>query len=113
MAAKSLILVENGNKAKTLKKLLGNSYTVFSTEGFLKAMPKSRLAIDEENNYAADYKTIRGQGSTLQTLRKATLDAGRIFIASNPNGEGEFFANQCCEIFGINEESRSSTALPK
>ena len=106
MAAKSLILVENGNKAKTLKKLLGNSYTVFSTEGFLKAMPKSRLAIDEENNYAADYKTIRGQGSTLQTLRKATLDAGRIFIASNPNGEGEFFANQCCEIFGINEESR-------
>lgn len=106
MAAKSLILVENGDKAKTLKKLLGSSYAVLSTEGFLKAMPKSRLAIDEENNYAADYKTIRGQGSTMKMLKKATLDAGRIFIASNPNGEGEFFANQCCEIFGINEESR-------
>ena len=106
MAAKSLILVENGNKARTLKKLLGNSYAVLSTEGFLKAMPKSRLAIDEENNYAADYKTIRGQGATMKLLKKATLDAGRIFIASNPNGEGEFFASQCCEIFGINEESR-------
>ena len=106
MAAKSLILVENANKAKTLKKILGSSYSIISTEGFLKAMPKSRLAIDEENNYAADYKTIRGQGPTLKLLKKATLDAGRIFIASNPNGEGEFFANQCCEIFGINEESR-------
>ena len=106
MAAKSLILVENGNKARTLKKLLGNSYAVLSTEGFLKAMPKSRLAIDEENNYAADYKTIRGQGATMKLLKKATLDAGRIFIASNPNAEGEFLANQCCEIFGINEESR-------
>lgn len=106
MAAKSLILVENGNKAKTLKKLLGNSYAVVSTEGFLKAMPKSRLAIDEENNYAADYKTIRGQGPTMKMLKKATLDAGRIYIASNPDGEGEFLANQCCEIFGINEESR-------
>ena len=106
MAAKSLILVENANKAKTLKKILGNSYSVLSTEGFLKAMPKSRLAIDEENNYAADYKTVRGQGENLKILKKATLDAGRIFIASNPNGEGEFLANQCCEIFGINEESR-------
>ena len=106
MAAKSLILVENGNKAKTLKKLLGTSYLVLSTEGFLKAMPKSRLAIDEENNYAADYKTVRGQGENLKLLKKATLDAGRVFIASNPNAEGEFFANQCCEIFGINEESR-------
>lgn len=106
MAAKSLILVENGNKAKILKKILGNAYLILSTEGFLKAMPKSRLAIDEENNYAADYKTIRGQGNTMKMLKKATLDAGRIFIASNPNAEGEFFANQCCEIFGINEESR-------
>ena len=88
MAAKSLILVENASKATTLKKLLGSSFSVLSTEGFLKAMPKSRLAIDEENNYAADYKTIRGQGENLKKLKKATLDAGRIFIASNPNGEG-------------------------
>ncbi len=106
MAAKSLILVENANKAKTLKKLLGNSYSVLSTDGFLKAMPKSRLAIDEKNNYAADYKTIRGQGPTLQKLKKATSDAGKIFIATNPNAEGEFLANQYCEIFGINEQSR-------
>ena len=108
MAAKSLILVESGNKAKTLKKLLGGLYTILSTEGFLKAMPKSRLAIDEANNYAADYKTIRGQGSTLQMLKKITSadDTGRIYIAANAGGEGEFWANQCCEIFGINEESR-------
>ena len=106
MAAKSLILVENANKAKTLKKLCGNSYSVLSTEGFLKAMPKSRLAIDEENHYAADYKTIRGQGPTLQKLKKVTLDAGRILIATNQNAEGEFLANQYCELFGINEKSR-------
>lgn len=104
MAAKSLILVESATKAKTLKKLLGSAFTVLSTEGFLKAMPKSRLAVDEKNNYAADYKTIRGQGSTLQMLKKETLNAGRIFIATNPNAEGEFLANQYCEIFGINEQ---------
>ena len=104
MAAKSLILVESTNKAKTLKKLLGGSYSVLSTEGFLKAMPKSRLAVDEKNNYAADYKTIRGQGPTLQMLKKATMDAGLIYIATNPNAEGEFLANQYCEIFGINEQ---------
>ena len=106
MAAKSLILVESANKAKTLKKLCGGSYSVLSTEGFLKAMPKSRLAIDEQNNYAADYKTVRGQGPTLQMLKKKTADAGRIFIATNPNAEGEFLANQYCGLFGINEESR-------
>ena len=106
MAAKSLILVESATKAKNLKKLLGSAYTVLSTEGFLKAMPKSRLAVDEKNNYAADYKTVRGQGPILQMLKKETLNAGRIFIATNPNAEGEFLANQYCEIFGINEQGR-------
>lgn len=111
MAAKSLILVENANKAKTLKKLLGSKYSILSTEGFLKAMPKSRLGVDEENDYTADYKTIRGKAEMLKKLRKSTLNAGRIFIATNPNFEGEFLANQFCQIFGINEQSRCRVCL--
>ena len=106
MTAKSLILVENSYKARTLKKLCGSAYSVLSTDGFIKALPKSRLGIDEENNYIANYKTVRGKGPIFKNLKKETLDAGLIFIASNPTPEGEFFANQCCELFGINEKSR-------
>lgn len=106
MAAKSLILVENSYKARTLKKLFGSAYSILSTDGFIKALPKSRLGIDEENNYTASYKTVRGKGPIFQDLKKETLDAGLIFIASSPTLEGEFFANQCCELFGINKKSR-------
>ena len=100
---KSLVLTDSAGKVRSLKKFLGNSYTVMSTEGFLKDLPKSRIGIDE--NYQPDYITVRGKGTLLAELRKATLNARRIFLATSPNLRGEFLARQLCEVFGVNPNS--------
>ena len=68
-------------------------------------MPRSRIGIDAENGYAPDYITVRGKGPLLKELRQKTTNAGRIFLATNPNAAGEFLALQCCELFGVNAKS--------
>lgn len=102
---KSVILVESTAKARTLRKFIARSYAVLSTEGFLKDLPKSRIGIDAEKNYSPDYITVRGQGTLLAQLKRETLNARRIFLATNPDARGEFLARQCCEIFGVNPKS--------
>ena len=100
---KSLILTDSAGKARTLKKFLGRSYSVISTEGFVKDLPKSRIGIDE--NYSPDYITVRGKGTLFAELKKETLNARRIFLATSPDLRGEFLARQFCEIFGVNQYS--------
>ena len=100
---KSLILTDSAGKARTLKKFLGRSYAVISTDGFLKDLPKSRIGIDE--NFQPDYITVRGKGPLLSELRKETLNARRIFLATSPDLRGEFLARQFCEVFGVNQYS--------
>ena len=102
---KSVILVESTPKARTLRKFIGRSFSVLSTEGFLKTLPKSRIGIEVEKNYLPDYITVRGQGHLLAELKYETLNARRIFLATNPDACGEFLARQCCEIFGVNPKS--------
>ena len=101
---KSVVLVESAAKARTLKKFVGRNYSVESTDGFLKDLPKSRIGVSED--YQPDYITVRGKGQLLSQLRRDTLNARRIFIATNPDAQGEFLARQFCEIFGINPNSR-------
>lgn len=100
---KSLIITDTAGKAKALKKFVGSRYSVISTDGFLKDLPKTKIGIDE--NFMPEYITVRGKGTILQELKRETLKARRIFFAMNPDDEGEFFAWQCCEIFGVNEKS--------
>ena len=100
---KSVILVESATKARTIRKFVGRSYAVLSTNGFLKNLPKSRIGVDE--NYQPDYITVRGQGQLLAELKRETLNARRIFLATNPDAQGEFLARQYCEIFGVNPKS--------
>ncbi len=102
---KSVILVESAAKARTLRKFVARSFAVLSTEGFLKDLPKSRIGVDAEKNYSPDYITVRGQGTLLAQLKRETLNARRIFLATNPDARGEFLARQCCEIFGVNPKS--------
>lgn len=102
---KSLILTESAGSARAIKKFASSTYSVISTEGFLRDLPRSRIGIDAENGYAPDYITIRGKGALLKELRQKTVNAGRIFLATNPNAAGEFLALQCCELFGVNEKS--------
>lgn len=106
---KSLILVESAMKAKTLRKFVGRYYSVLSTDGFLKDLPKSRIGVDD--NYQPDYITVRGKGKLLAELRKETLNARRIFLATNPDTQGEFLARQSCEVFGINPLSHCRISL--
>ena len=100
---KSVILVESATKAKTLRKFAGRAYSIMSTDGFLKDLPKSRIGVDD--NYQPDYITVRGKGQLLAELKKETLKARRIFLATNPDTQGEFLARQYCEIFGVNPNS--------
>lgn len=100
---KSLILTDSAGKARSLKKFLGRAYTVISTDGFLKDLPKSRIGIDE--NFQPDYITVRGKGPLLAELRRETLNARRIFLATSPDLRGEFLARQFCEVFGVNQYS--------
>ena len=106
---KSVILVESATKARTIRKFVGRTYSVLSTDGFLKDLPKSRIGVDE--NYQPDYITVRGKGSLLAELKRETLRARRIFLATNPDAQGEFLARQYCEIFGINPLSRCRIVL--
>ena len=106
---KSLILVESATKARTLKKFVGQSYSVESTDGFLKDLPKSRIGVDD--NYLPDYITVRGKGKLLAELKRETLNARKIFIATNPDIQGEFLARQYCEIFGLNPNSHCRILL--
>ena len=106
---KSLILVESAGKARTLKKFVGRNYSVTATDGFLRDLPKSRIGVDE--NYQPDYITVRGKGKLLAELKRETLNARRIFIATNPDAQGEFMARQFCEIFGVNPLSRCRILL--
>lgn len=113
---KSVILVENGPKARTIRKFAGRNYAVLSTDGFLKDLPKSRIGVDDAQGYLPDYITVRGKGQLLSELKRETLNARKIFLATAPDAQGEFMARQCCEIFGINPLSHcrvSATELTR
>ncbi|MCI9188223.1 MAG: type I DNA topoisomerase [Lachnospiraceae bacterium] len=87
--AKYLVIVESPTKVKTIKKFLGSSYEVAATNGHVRDLPKSSLGIDIEHNYEPKYITIRGKGDILAHLRKEVKKAEKIYLATDPDREGE------------------------
>lgn len=87
--ANSLIIVESPAKVKTIKKFLGKNYTVDATMGHLIDMPKSSLGVDVEHDYEPKYITIRGKGELLAQLKKEAKKADHIYLATDPDREGE------------------------
>ncbi|MGN0394089.1 MAG: type I DNA topoisomerase [Coprococcus sp.] len=87
--AKNLVIVESPAKAKTIKKFLGNNYEVIASNGHVRDLPKSQLGIDVENDFEPKYITIRGKGDILATLRKEVKKADKIYLATDPDREGE------------------------
>ena len=79
---KTLILTDTAEKAKVIKKMIGRQYLVMSTDGFLQYLPKTRLAIDPENNFEPHYITIRGKGQLLRQIRKEAIQARRIYACT-------------------------------
>lgn len=87
--AKNLVIVESPAKAKTIKKFLGNNYEVIASNGHVRDLPKSSMGIDVDNNFEPKYITIRGKGDLLATLRKAVKKADKVYLATDPDREGE------------------------
>jgi DNA topoisomerase-1 len=87
--AKYLVIVESPAKVKTIKKFLGANYEVMASNGHVRDMPKSQLGFDAANNYEPKYITIRGKGDILAKLRKEVKKADKIYLATDPDREGE------------------------
>lgn len=87
--AKYLVIVESPAKVKTIKKFLGKNYEVAASNGHVRDLPKSQLGIDVEHDYEPKYITIRGKGDILAKLRKEVKKAERIYLATDPDREGE------------------------
>lgn len=87
--AKYLVIVESPAKVKTIKKFLGSNYEVEASNGHVRDLPKSQLGIDIENDYEPKYITIRGKGELLAKLRKSAKKADKIYLATDPDREGE------------------------
>ncbi|NLY50272.1 MAG: DNA topoisomerase I, partial [Firmicutes bacterium] len=99
--AKYLLIVESPAKAKTIEKFLGKNYSVAASMGHVRDLPKSQFGVDIEANYTPKYITIRGKGEILKKLRDAAKKADKVFLAADPDREGEAIAWHLAHILGI------------
>ena len=90
---KSLLIVESPTKVNTLKKIVGKNFIIKASVGHLKDLPKKKLGVDVDNNFAPDYITIRGKGKILQELKTAAKKVDAIYLAPDPDREGEAIAH--------------------
>ena len=100
-AGQKLVVVESPAKAKTIEKYLGKNYMVRASMGHLRDLPKSQFGIDVEHDFAPKYINIRGKGDLIKELKKAAKNAAHIYLASDPDREGEAIAWHLAYILGI------------
>lgn len=103
--AKKLLIVESPAKAGTIKKYLGKDYEVTASMGHIIDLPKSQLGVDVENNFEPKYITIRGKGELLTKLKKTAKAADKVYLATDPDREGEAISWHLAKALGIPEES--------
>ncbi|MBZ6008182.1 type I DNA topoisomerase [Leuconostoc gelidum subsp. aenigmaticum] len=101
---KNLVIVESPSKAKTIEKYLGSSYKVVASLGHIRDLPKSTLGVDVENDYDPKYINIRGKGDVIKGLRKEAKAAKKVYLASDPDREGEAIAWHLQHILDLNPE---------
>lgn len=107
MAYKYLVIVESPAKAKTIEKYLGRNYKVVASLGHIRDLPKSRMGIDFENDYEPDYITIRGKGPVIKDLKKHAKKAEKIFLAADPDREGEAIAWHLSFLLGLDKDDKN------
>lgn len=100
-----LVIVESPAKAKTIERYLGKKYKVRASLGHLRDLPRSQMGVDVENNYEPKYITIRGKGPILQDLKKEAKKAKKIFLAADPDREGEAIAWHLAHQLGVDDHS--------
>ncbi|MGD8983417.1 MAG: type I DNA topoisomerase [Desulfobacteraceae bacterium] len=101
---KNLLIVESPTKARTLKKYLGTDYQIMASVGHIKDLPNSRLGVDTENDFTPEYVTIKGKGKILSGLKKASKGAEAIYLAPDPDREGEAIAWHIAQELGTGEK---------
>lgn len=104
--SKSLIIVESPAKARTLKKFLGSRYQVLASVGHVRDLPKSRLGVDPDNDFAPSYVTIKGKGDIIKELRSAAKKADHIYLATDPDREGEAIAWHLAQLLKLEHPQR-------
>jgi DNA topoisomerase-1 len=96
-AKKKIIIVESPTKSRTIKSFLGKTYTVVSSQGHIKDLPKSKLGVDVEHDFQPSYIKIRGKASIIKAIKKACKNSSVVFIAPDPDREGEAIAQHLAE----------------
>jgi len=99
--ANYLIIVESPAKSKTIKKFLGNNYKVVASMGHIRDLPKSQLGIDIDNNFEPKYINIRGKASLIKELKKAAKESKKVFLATDPDREGEAISWHLASILDV------------
>ena len=99
--ANNLVILESPSKALTVKGYLGSNYKVIASIGHVRDLPKSSLGVDIENDFEAHYINIRGKGDLIKEIRKEAKAAGKIFLATDPDREGEAIAWHLAAALGI------------
>ncbi|SHK58646.1 type I DNA topoisomerase [Hespellia stercorisuis] len=102
--ARNLVIVESPAKVKTIKKFLGSSYTVAASNGHVRDLPKSQMGIDVENDFEPKYITIRGKGDILANLRKEAKKADKVYLATDPDREGEAISWHLANALKLDEK---------
>lgn len=106
-AKKNLVIVESPAKAKTIEKYLGRNYKVVASVGHIRDLKKSSMSIDFENNYEPQYINIRGKGPLINDLKKEAKKAKKVYLASDPDREGEAISWHLAHILDLDKENRN------
>lgn len=101
---KTLVIVESPAKAKTIGKYLGRNYKVAASMGHVRDLPKSKMGIDIDNDFEPTYITIRGKGEIIDKLKKEAKTADKVYLATDPDREGEAISWHLAQILNINPE---------
>lgn len=101
---KKLVIVESPSKAKTIGKFLGSGYKVIASVGHVRDLPKSKLGIDKENDFEPQYINIRGKGDVIKELKKEANRASKIYLATDPDREGEAISWHLAYLLDIDDE---------
>ena len=106
-AKKNLVIVESPSKAKTIGKFLGSKYKVVASVGHVRDLPKSKLGIDKEDNFEPNYINIRGKGDIIKELKKEASKADKVYLATDPDREGEAISWHIAHILDLPEEAEN------
>lgn len=104
---KNLVIVESPSKAKTIEKYLGSRYKVMASLGHIRDLPKSKMGVNVENNYEPHYISIRGKGDVIKELRKEAKKAAHVYLAADPDREGEAIAWHLSYLLGLDPKDKN------